>query len=178
MLECLDSFFDQRSRFFGIEPVAYVHFFSFEVFVGVEEIFDLQPAMVLQLAYLFYVVDHGVVIRDTDDLQVVTFVVVHFQPADRVDANHDAGLERLVAKDEYIERIAVAAQRARDKAIGDGIVDRREEYAVEFEDPKLGVVFDLVARAPWDFDDGIYDFRRLFADWQILKILHELSCFG
>ena len=76
-----------------------------------------------------------VVIRDGDDLFIVTTVVDHRDHTDRERAAQGQRLQRLGAKQQHIQRVVIIAVGARNKAVVGGIVGRGIQNTVEDDKP-------------------------------------------
>ena len=85
--------------------------------------------------------------RDSDYLLIVLAVVKHGDNADRVALHKHKRVNRLVAEQQHVERVAVVRKGARDKAVIRRVVGRGVKYSVENDKARLLVKLVLLLAA-------------------------------
>jgi hypothetical protein len=114
-----------------------------------------------------------IALSNTEHLLIALTLIGHLEQADGTYFHHAARKAGSVHQDECIERIAIVAQRRRDKAIVSGVMHRRIEVSVQPEDMEFLVVLVLVDSLEWNLDDGIDHFRRFCADRKLKIVGHK-----
>src|SRR5688572_17395186 len=95
----------------------------------------------------------GIIHVDSDDLVVLALLVPHAQHADRLGAQHAQRHHGLLTKYQHVQRIAIVAERAREKSVVRRIVDGRVEDAIEPEQTRRLVQLVLDLRSLRNLDD-------------------------
>jgi hypothetical protein len=106
----------------------------------------------------------GVVGADGDDLVVGLALVDHGHESDGLGPEEASGDDWLLHDDEYVDGVAVVAERARDESVVVRVDDRGVEHAVDLDEPRLLVqlVLDLAAL-------GDLDHLHKDAEWPLLE---------
>ena len=108
-------------------------------------------------------IEFGILGGDGDDFMVRLAAIDHRHEADGAGVNDGERDDGFLAEHEDIERVIVFGERLRNEAVVRGIVDRRVENAVEFDEAARFVEFILHARSERDLDDAVEFLRELVA---------------
>ena len=119
-----------------------------------------------------HIVIAGIVFPHRQHLFVQDALVQHLQQADGAHLLHAAGKARPRHQHQHVQRVAVVAQRGRNKAVIAGVVDRGVKIAVQLEDVQLLVVFKLLGSVQRNFNDRAKDLGGTIADRQFKIINH------
>src|SRR5262245_42593967 len=147
-----------------------------ERLVGLEEPPDLAEHVRRQLRAVAVVGERRVVDADGDDLVVGALVVAHAHHADRARLDDRQREHRLLAQDQRVERVAVAAVAARNESVVGRVVHGAGENAIEPEEPRPLVELVLVLAALRDLDDDREAFGdRRFVDRNVVPRMHRAN---
>ena len=127
---------------------------AFEIFVDGEEVGDFLNEVRVDVGVVPDVGVARVVFAHGDDFLVEDTLVEHLEETDGANLLHAAGKTWTGNQNQNIQRIAILTQRGRNKAVIAGVMNRRVQIAVEFEDVQFFVVLEFVGVVLGDLNDG------------------------
>src|SRR5262245_60429026 len=114
----------------------------------------------------------GIVDVNRDDLVVRSLVVAHGEHADGAGTQDAERNDRLLAEDEHVKWVAVAAVGPRQESIVGGIVHRGVEYAIQPEQTGLLVELVLHLGALWNLDHAAEVLLYALAQLDLVPRIH------
>lgn len=163
---------DDFSCCFHTVPTGDLSLFSFKTFVNGKEVLNFAQRMGEHLRVVVDLAVERITFRHGQDLLIAFSLINHPQHANRPHLNQAARKRCRLQQHKDIERVAIAAERAGNEAIITGIMDGREQRAIQTEDVQLFIVLVLVDRAFWYFNHCIHKLRRAATDGKVGVIRH------
>jgi len=156
----------------GVVPAPYLNALAFKVFVDREEVGNLFEHVRVDVGKVPHIVETRIILADSQHFLVQHALIEHLKQADGAHLLHAARKTGTRHQHQHVQRVAVIAQRGRNKAIVARVVHRRMQVAVQLEDVQLLVVFVFLGPILGDLDDRAKNLRRAIADGQF-KIIHH-----
>lgn len=135
-------------------------FLALEVLVDREEMPHFVEDMRRQLVDIGVHIVRRIGKRYRDDFLVVSAAVDHGNHTDRISATQRKRIERFRAKQQHVQRIAVVAERSRDKTVVCGVMRGSVQNSVENNVTRRFVEFVFFLTALGDLDNAHEIFGR------------------
>src|SRR5690606_5090506 len=180
------GFHDQVTRFFGVAPTLNFYPFTFfEVFVVLEEVFDLLAQQFRYIVDVVYIVVQlgQLLVRYGQQFSVATGFVFHVQHAHGAGTDNRTRLHRIRRDCASVHRVTVAGKRVGDVAVVGRVEHRGSHKTVNQQAVHFFVDFVLDRRVVGrDFNghveilgqvltgrNGVIAHRSFLSEWVIKK---------
>lgn len=148
-------------------PSHHIHTLVLKVLVDLEEVHDFLQGVRADLVDASSIAKSWVVLCDAQNLLIRPLFITHLENADG-DRFHQTTRKSWVPDhDEHVERVPIKIVSLGNESVIERIKKRGIQNAIELEEARFWVPFVLVRASARNFNDGVYDFWRVWPNFCI-----------